>query len=73
MQLSNSIAAPLDAPRSILRSKGARRSGGCGGPHASVDVVPDRLITGISRGYADLDWMALGLVAEEEAGLDAGR
>jgi hypothetical protein len=27
------------------------------------------LITGISRGYGDLDWTALALVAEEEAGL----
>jgi hypothetical protein len=32
-------------------------------------VVRDRLITGISRGYADLDWTALGLIALEEAGL----
>jgi hypothetical protein len=35
----------------------------------SVNVVRDRLITGIARGYADLDWTALGLVAAEEAGL----
>lgn len=44
-----------------------------GVPMPSVDVVRDRLITGISRGYADLDWTALGLIAEEEAGLHAGR
>jgi hypothetical protein len=31
--------------------------------------VRDRLITGIARGYADLDWTALGLIAAEEAGL----
>ena len=37
----------------------------------SVDVVRDRLITGIARGYGDLDWTALGLVAAEEAGLQA--
>jgi hypothetical protein len=36
----------------------------------SVNVVRDRLITGIARGYADLDWTALGLVAAEEAGLN---
>jgi 3-hydroxyisobutyrate dehydrogenase-like beta-hydroxyacid dehydrogenase len=40
-------------------------------PMPSVSVVRDRLITGIARGYADLDWTALGLVAAEEAGLRA--
>jgi 3-hydroxyisobutyrate dehydrogenase-like beta-hydroxyacid dehydrogenase len=40
-----------------------------GAPMPSVDVVRDRLIAGIARGYADLDWTALGLVAAEEAGL----
>jgi 3-hydroxyisobutyrate dehydrogenase-like beta-hydroxyacid dehydrogenase len=39
-------------------------------PMPSVDVVRDRLITGIARGYADLDWSALGLVAAQEAGLN---
>jgi 3-hydroxyisobutyrate dehydrogenase-like beta-hydroxyacid dehydrogenase len=38
-------------------------------PMPSVGVVRDRLITGIARGYADLDWTALGLIAAEEAGL----
>jgi 3-hydroxyisobutyrate dehydrogenase-like beta-hydroxyacid dehydrogenase len=42
---------------------------GAGAPMPSVDVVRDRLITGISRGYDDLDWTALGLIAAEEAGL----
>ncbi len=41
-----------------------------GAPMPSIDVVRDRLITGIARGYADLDWTALGLIAAEEAGLD---
>jgi 3-hydroxyisobutyrate dehydrogenase-like beta-hydroxyacid dehydrogenase len=41
-------------------------------PMPSVDVVRDRLITGIARGYGDLDWTALALVAAEEAGLQAG-
>jgi 3-hydroxyisobutyrate dehydrogenase-like beta-hydroxyacid dehydrogenase len=40
-----------------------------GAPMPSVDVVHDRMLTGIARGYADLDWTALGLVAAEEAGL----
>ena len=40
-----------------------------GAPMPSVGVVRDRLITGIARGYGDLDWTALALVAEEEAGL----
>lgn len=44
-----------------------------GAPMPSVDVVRDRLITGISRGYDDLDWTALGLIAAEEAGLSPGR
>jgi hypothetical protein len=35
----------------------------------SVGVVHDRMITGMARGYANLDWSALGLIAAEEAGL----
>ena len=42
-----------------------------GVPMPSVGVVRDRLITGIARGYGVLDWTALALVAEEEAGLYA--
>jgi 3-hydroxyisobutyrate dehydrogenase-like beta-hydroxyacid dehydrogenase len=41
-----------------------------GVPMPSVSVVRDRLITGMARGYAELDWSALGLLAAEEAGLD---
>lgn len=40
-----------------------------GAPMPSVGVVRDRLISGIARGYGDLDWSALGLIAAEEAGL----
>jgi 3-hydroxyisobutyrate dehydrogenase-like beta-hydroxyacid dehydrogenase len=40
-------------------------------PMPSVSVVRDRLITGIARGYGELDWTALGLIAAEEAGLYA--
>jgi 3-hydroxyisobutyrate dehydrogenase-like beta-hydroxyacid dehydrogenase len=35
----------------------------------SVEVVRDRLIEGVARGYGDLDWTALGLIAAQEAGL----
>jgi len=42
-----------------------------GVPMPSVGVVRDRLITGIARGYGELDWTALGRVAEEESGLYA--
>jgi 3-hydroxyisobutyrate dehydrogenase-like beta-hydroxyacid dehydrogenase len=42
-----------------------------GAPMPSVGVVRDRLITGIARGYAELDWTALALIAGEEAGLYA--
>ena len=40
-----------------------------GVPMPSVQVVRDRLTAGIARGYADLDWTALGLIAAQEAGL----
>jgi 3-hydroxyisobutyrate dehydrogenase-like beta-hydroxyacid dehydrogenase len=40
-----------------------------GSPMPSVGVVRDRLITGIARGYDNLDWTALGLIAAEEAGI----
>jgi 3-hydroxyisobutyrate dehydrogenase-like beta-hydroxyacid dehydrogenase len=42
-----------------------------GVPMPSVGVVRDRLITGIARGYGDLDWTALGLIAAEDAGIYA--
>ena len=42
-----------------------------GAPMPSVNVVRDRMITAIGRGYANLDWTALGLIAAEEAGLKA--
>jgi 3-hydroxyisobutyrate dehydrogenase-like beta-hydroxyacid dehydrogenase len=41
-------------------------------PMPSVSTVRDRLITGIARGYGNLDWSALGLVAADEAGLAPG-
>jgi 3-hydroxyisobutyrate dehydrogenase-like beta-hydroxyacid dehydrogenase len=42
-----------------------------GVPMPSVGVVRDRLITGIARGYGELDWTALGLIAAEDAGIYA--
>jgi 3-hydroxyisobutyrate dehydrogenase-like beta-hydroxyacid dehydrogenase len=44
-----------------------------GVPMPSLSVVHDRLLTGIGRGYSELDWTALGLLAEEDAGLTIGR
>jgi len=41
-----------------------------GVPMPSVGVVRDRMITGLARGYAELDWTALSLVAAEEAGIN---
>jgi 3-hydroxyisobutyrate dehydrogenase-like beta-hydroxyacid dehydrogenase len=40
-----------------------------GVPMPSVQVVRDRLTSGIARGYASLDWTALGMVAAQDAGL----
>jgi 3-hydroxyisobutyrate dehydrogenase-like beta-hydroxyacid dehydrogenase len=44
-----------------------------GAPMPSVNVVHDRLVTGIARGYDDLDWTSLGLIAAEEAGIGSAR
>ncbi|MDB5698100.1 MAG: hypothetical protein JWN69_904 [Alphaproteobacteria bacterium] len=40
-------------------------------PMPTLNVVHDRLITGIDHGYGNLDWSALGLVAADAAGLTA--
>src|SRR5947207_1933699 len=42
-------------------------------PMPSVSVVRDRMMTAIARGYAELDWTALGLVAAEEAAAPTSR
>jgi 3-hydroxyisobutyrate dehydrogenase-like beta-hydroxyacid dehydrogenase len=39
-------------------------------PMPMVSVVHDRLVSGMARGYAGMDWSALGRLAAEEAGLD---
>ena len=46
---------------------------GAGVPMPSVEVVRDRMTTGIARGYGDLDWTALGLIAAEEAGVHSSQ
>jgi len=38
-----------------------------GVPMPSVKVVQDRMMEGIARGHADLDWSGLGLIADEDA------
>ena len=42
-------------------------------PMPLVSVVRDRMMTAIARGYAELDWTALGLVAAEEAAAPTSR
>jgi 3-hydroxyisobutyrate dehydrogenase-like beta-hydroxyacid dehydrogenase len=44
-----------------------------GVPMPTVSAVHDRLVTGVARGYAGMDWSALGRLAAEEAGLDGAR
>ena len=48
---------------------GLTEASNAGAPMPSVRVVRERMIAGIARGHADLDWTALGLIAEEEAGM----
>jgi hypothetical protein len=36
----------------------------------SVTVLRDRLVEGIARGHANLDWSALGLIAVEDVALE---
>jgi 3-hydroxyisobutyrate dehydrogenase-like beta-hydroxyacid dehydrogenase len=40
-------------------------------PMPVAGLVHDRLVTMVARGWAELDWSALGLLAASEAGLDA--
>ena len=42
-------------------------------PMPTISVVRDRLIAGIARGHAGMDWTALGLIAGEDAGLSPGK
>jgi hypothetical protein len=36
-----------------------------------ASVVHDRLVAAVARGFAELDWSALGLLAAADAGLAA--
>lgn len=40
-------------------------------PMPSASLVRDRLVGLMARGWSDLDWSALGLLAARDAGLDA--
>ena len=42
-----------------------------GVPMPSVDVVHNRLVSGVALGQGGLDWSALASVAAEEAGLES--
>jgi 3-hydroxyisobutyrate dehydrogenase-like beta-hydroxyacid dehydrogenase len=39
-------------------------------PMPAASLVHDRLVGMVARGWADLDWSALGLLAARDAGLD---
>jgi 3-hydroxyisobutyrate dehydrogenase-like beta-hydroxyacid dehydrogenase len=41
-------------------------------PMPAASLVHDRLVGLVARGWAELDWSALGLLAAVDAGLDAG-
>jgi 3-hydroxyisobutyrate dehydrogenase-like beta-hydroxyacid dehydrogenase len=41
-------------------------------PMPTASLVHDRLIGVMARGWADLDWSALGLLAAQDAGLSSG-
>src|SRR5271166_532201 len=42
-------------------------------PMPAASLVHDRLVAMVARGWAELDWSALGLLAAVDAGLDDGR
>ena len=42
-------------------------------PMPAASLVHDRLVGMMARGWAELDWSALGLLAAVDAGLDEGR
>jgi 3-hydroxyisobutyrate dehydrogenase-like beta-hydroxyacid dehydrogenase len=48
-----------------------READAAGVPMPTVSLVHDRLTAGLARGYSELDWSALGLLAAEDAGLPA--
>jgi len=42
-------------------------------PMPAASLVHDRLVAMVARGWAGLDWSALGLLAAVDAGLGEGR
>ena len=42
-------------------------------PMPAASLVHDRLVAMVARGWAGLDWSALGLLAAVDAGLNDGR
>jgi 3-hydroxyisobutyrate dehydrogenase-like beta-hydroxyacid dehydrogenase len=42
-------------------------------PMPAASLVHDRLVAMVARGWVELDWSALGLLAAVDAGLDDGR
>ena len=42
-------------------------------PMPATSLVHDRLVGSIARGWAGLDWSALGLLAASDAGLEGTR
>jgi 3-hydroxyisobutyrate dehydrogenase-like beta-hydroxyacid dehydrogenase len=42
-------------------------------PIPAASLVHDRLVAMVARGWAELDWSALGLLAAVDAGLSDGR
>jgi 3-hydroxyisobutyrate dehydrogenase-like beta-hydroxyacid dehydrogenase len=41
-------------------------------PMPAASLVHDRLVAMVGRGWTELDWSALGLLAAVDAGLDDG-
>jgi 3-hydroxyisobutyrate dehydrogenase-like beta-hydroxyacid dehydrogenase len=64
------LAAPLAVKDLRLALAEAERTAV---PMPAASLVHDRLVTMVARGWAELDWSALGLLAAVDAGLDDGR
>jgi len=69
---SGSYAAGLALPPAFKGLRGAlAKAAAAAVPMPSVNAVRDRLIAGIARGNAVLDWTALSLIATQEARIKA--
>jgi 3-hydroxyisobutyrate dehydrogenase-like beta-hydroxyacid dehydrogenase len=64
------MAVPLAIKDLRLALAEAERAGV---PMPAASLVHDRLVAMAARGWSDLDWSALGLLAKAEAGLGDGR